>query len=145
MADDMKSIPQKKATPVKEKAPMVQVAHESGSILELGFEIKGLSFRWINGDVRNQMQSWGFWSAVQRDSELGERIAENLDGGHAKYNGGNAESNYFSRGSLVLAWAPEEDVEARRVKMNEKADDRLRQVVKGGTTLRQTYISTPRK
>jgi len=127
-----------------DKAPMTQIAMESQSPLDLGFEVKGLSFRWINADVRNQMQSWAHWTVVTRDSELGEKVAQGLQEGHMKFEGGN-EGNYFQRGSLVLAWAPEEVVQARRESLNEKADDRLRQVVKGDTTLRQTYISAPRK
>jgi len=138
----------KKNTPAEtlkvEKTPMTQIAMETQSPLALGFEIKGFAFRWVNADVRNQLQSWRFWSVVTRDSELGEKVAQGLSEGHAKFEGGN-EGNYFRRGQLVLAWADEEVAQAHRDSLNEKADDRLRQVVKGGTTLRQTYISNPRK
>ena len=142
--DVMNTSPKKATKAKKEKAPMVQTAMESQSILTIGVEVPGIAFRWINGDVRNQMQNWRHWSVVERDTELGEKVATTLDGGHSKFGGGN-EGNYFSRGSLVLAWAPEEAAQAYRDKMDAKADDRLRQVVTGGTTLRHTYISEPRK
>lgn len=131
----------------KKKTPMKQTSEGQQSFLDLGFTIPGIAFRWINGDVRNQMQSWAHWSAVARDSELGQKIAEKLSSGHAKFDGGNEDSNYFRRGQLILAWADEEVALAHRKALDDKADARLRQVVnpKEGVSLRQSYIGVARK
>ena len=113
------------------KAPMKQTASDSVSILDHDLDVPGIAFRWINGDVRNQMGNWMHWTVVTRDSEIGEKIEGKLDTGHSKFAGGNEDSNYYRRGQLVLAWAPEDVAKAYREQMDEKAEDRLRQVVKG--------------
>ena len=124
------------------KAPIVQTHDGGGTVLAVDFGIPGVSFRWINGDVRNAMQNWDHWKVVERKSELGEKIATQIGAGASRFYSGGDDSLYFRKGDLVLAWAEAETVEQYRKGMDSKADDRLRQVVKDKTTLRETYIST---
>ena len=124
-----------------------QTSFNTESPLALKMDIPGLEFRWVDAEMRSARHDWKHWRAVERDSEVGQKVKDYMDGTPDKYQGPNNTSNYFHRGSqLILAWAKKEDCDAYRAAMKAKADRQLRSVAGDKhVTLTQTFVAPPIK
>jgi len=129
-----------------DKIEMVeQTRQDTESFLGTKFDVPGKVFRWVNAEARRQRDNFKYWRVVERDSELGEIIAQQIADAPDRYMGPNEDSNYFRRGEqLILAYADEEVHRKHGESLTKRADDRLRQVINTpGADLRQVIISSP--
>lgn len=106
--------------------------------------IDGFGFRWVNPAYRAKKGNWGIWKPLTRDSELGEKVAEHIEGiiGPISLGLTQVDSNYFYRSTeSMLAFAPVELIEEKRAEAQAKADERMRMVHRTeGARLRTTVI-----
>jgi len=120
-----------------------QTRFNTTSPIAIDFTIPGYEFRWVNPDARTAMQTWRHWRAVEKDSEFGQQVLEQMQKAPDKYGPSEGSSNYFRRGSqLLLAYAKKEDCDAYRKAMTDKADERLRAVGGNLGKQREIYISS---
>ena len=120
----------KKATPTPKVMKITRTKDFSERNTAVNFEVPGFVFRWVNAEYRTSRHKWKHWRPVERESEMGQLVAEQMDKEHDKFEGPNTSTNYFYRGSqAILAYAKKEDADAYRQKISNLAADQLRKVV----------------
>ena len=109
----------------QENKPVIkQVTHnvdvEYNNQLRTKFNIPGLEFRWVDYETR-QKTGWGIWSPVQRNSDIGEKVAKEMGAAADRFSGLNLDSSLFYQGEgTVLAYTTVERANARRKFQAEK-------------------------
>lgn len=101
-------------------------------------QIDGITLRWVNPASRNRsLAGWKCWIPVNRESEIGEQVAEHIKESPFRLGQENQDGAYFWRGDMVLAYAPKEKVVELRKRNVGLADTQLSHVIESHKTVRR--------